>query len=422
MDIAVSIFPLFILLLLSAFFSGAETALFSLSKVQKKKLERKGSRESSIVLSLLERPRKLLITIVIGNITVNTLSSAFATSLCLAIFGTYGIGVAVPVMTILLLIFGELSPKVFAVTHNEAYSFFVCRPLELMSRVLVIPIRIVKFLTDAVIDFLAPMSTAGEKTLTSNEFEMLFKLGAEAGEVRNREKELVGDIFEFEETLVREVMTPRGKIDGIKAGLPYEETVTIVRACRSARMPVYREDIDDVFAILDTKQFLLSGSESIDEFCVEPFFIPESRRVKALLEDFRERAISMAIALDEYGGVAGIVSLEDIMEELFGEVYDENEPAEVPILTVADDCFRISGKADIDDVSEETGVSLSGDNDEYDTVAGFCMAQIGRIPREGEVFVYEGYRFRILKTARRTVFEVLMSRTAESKAGESVKW
>jgi CBS domain containing-hemolysin-like protein len=396
-------------LLLSAFFSGAETSLFSLSKLQKKKLERKATRGALTALALLEQPRKLLITILIGNVTVNTLSSIFATSLCLALFGDYGIGVAVPVMTILLLIFGELSPKVFAFTNSERFSVVVAMPLKKLSFILAIPIKLIHFLTDSIINFLAPLNFPTPNSLTSNEFEMLFKLGAEAGEVRTRERKLVGDIFDFEETVVREVMTPRVEIDALKAGSSLKSFVSQINQARSARMPVYSEDIDDIYAILDTKRFLLSEQESIEPFCSVPFFVPESKRVKSLFQDFRERAISIAVVLDEYGGVVGIISLEDILEELFGEVYDENEPAEVPVKALESGGFRLLGKADIDDVLEETGISLSSEEDEYDTVAGFCMARIGRIPREGEEFVYEGYTFRVLKTARRTVFEVRMT-------------
>lgn len=409
MSISTSLFILFLLLILSAFFSGAETSLFSLSKVQKKKLERKGTKEAMTVLGLLEKPRKLLITILIGNVSVNTLSSIFATSLCLALFGDYGLGIAVPVMTILLLIFGELSPKVFAVTNSERFSVVVAGPLKRLSFILAFPIKLIHFLTNAIINFLAPLNSLTPKSLTSNEFEMLFKLGAEAGEVRKRERKLVGDIFEFEETVVREVMTPRVEIDALKAGSSLKVLVSQINHSRSARMPVYREDIDDVYSILDTKQFLLSEQNSIESFCSVPFFVPESKRVKALFQDFRERAISIAVVLDEYGGVVGIISLEDILEELFGEVYDENEPAEVPVIALENGGFRLLGKADIDDVFEETGLSLSSEEDEYDTVAGFCMASIGRIPREGEEFVYGGYTFRVLKTARRTVFEVSMT-------------
>ena len=189
-------------------------------------------------------------------------------------------------MTVLLLIFGELSPKVFAVTNSERFSLAVASPLERLAKVLALSIKLIQFLTNAIIEFLAPLNSLAPNSLTSNEFEMLFKLGAEAGEVRKRERKLVGDIFEFEETVVREVMTPSVEIDALKAGSSLETLVSLINRSRSARMPVYREHIDDVFSILDTKQFLLSGEKSIDSYCSDPFFVPESRRVKSLLQDF----------------------------------------------------------------------------------------------------------------------------------------
>jgi len=412
--IVTNLFILVLLLLFSAFFSGSETALFGLSKIQRKKLERNDDLASKSVVSLLETPRKLLITIVIGNVSVNTLSSSFVTAVSLGIFGSYGLGVAVPLMTVLLLIFGELSPKVFAITNSEKFSLAVARPIKWLSKVLVLPIKFLQFITDAMIDFFAPSTSAREKSLTVDEFEMLFKIGVETGEVQQRESELVDDIFEFEETVVREVMTPRGEVDAIKATESVEEAIKQIRLARSARMPLCHDDIDDIYAIVDTKKFLLSGEKSYEAFCDTPFFVPESKRVKAVLQDFREKAIAMAVVLDEYGGVAGIITLEDVLEELFGEVYDEDEPGEQLVETVDKNNFKLLGKAHIDDVAQATGLSLSGEDDEYDTIAGFCMAQIGRLPKQGESFLYEGYTFRILKTAKRTVFEVLMTTGDES--------
>ena len=331
MNVTTSLLFLFVLLLFSGFFSGSETALFALSKLQRKRLERQGRKGSRRVIELLAAPKRLLITILIGNMSVNTLSSATATALCLALFGDAGIGIAVPAMTILLLIFGELTPKVFAVRNSEAFSLRVAHPLSAFGKLVSLPVAVVEPLTDVVIEFLAPAHLKAEPAVTKGELEVLVQMGEEAGEVRQREKELVDYIFEFQETVVREVMTPRVEIDGIKGDWPAEKVREAIRSSRSARMPVYQKEIDDIDGILYTKRYLLSGQDEISDFIEEPYFIPESKKIQALLQDFREKALSIAVVLDEYGGVVGLVTLEDLLEEIFGEVYDEDEQDEVEI-------------------------------------------------------------------------------------------
>ena len=409
MDVSISLVFLAILLVFSGFFSGSETALFALSKLQRRRLERQGGSGSGRVLSLLARPKRLLITILIGNMSVNTLSSATATALCLALFGDAGIGVAVPAMTILLLIFGELTPKVFAVRNCEKFSLRVSRPLSAFGKLVALPVAIVEPLTDVVIEFLAPAQKKNEPSVTKDELEVLVQMGEEAGEVRHREKELVDYIFEFQETVVREVMTPRVEIDGVKGEWSAEKICEAIRSSRSACMPVYHKDLDDIDGILYTKRYLLSGQEEIGPYVEKPYFIPESKKIQALLQDFREKALSIAIVLDEYGGVVGLVTLEDLLEEIFGEVYDENETDEEEIRENEDGTYRILGRAPIDDVSETLGVQLADEDEDYDTIAGFCLARLGRIAWRGDEIREEGFRFRVTKTVKRRIVEVMVS-------------
>ena len=422
MDVTTSLLFLGILLLLSGFFSGSETALFALSKLQRKRLERQGRDGSHRVLELLSAPKRLLITILIGNMSVNTLSSATATALCLALFGDAGIGIAVPAMTILLLIFGELTPKVFAVRNCEAFSLRVSSPLSAFGKLVSLPVAIVEPLTDVVIEFLAPAHLKAEPAVTKDELEVLVQMGEEAGEVRQREKELVDYIFEFQETVVREVMTPRVEMDGIKGDWPAEKIRAAIRSSRSARMPVYQKEIDDIDGILYTKRYLLSGQDEIKDYIEKPYFIPESKKIQALLQDFREKALSIAIVLDEYGGVVGLVTLEDLLEEIFGEVYDEDEQYEEEIRLFEDGSYKVRGQTSIDDVSETLGIQLVDDEEEeYDTIAGFCLAHLGRIAWRGDEFQAHGHRFRITKTVKRRIVEVAIISLSPQVKGQGEK-
>jgi len=405
-DATTSLLFMAVLLVLSGFFSGSETALFALTKLQRRRLEREHHGQARLVTAMLAAPKRLLITILIGNMTVNTLSSATATALCLALFADAGLGVAVPAMTILLLIFGELTPKVFAVRNSEAFSLRVVRPLSWFGRLVSVPVAVVEPLTDAVIEFLAPVKQKTEPAVTRRELEVLVKMGEEAGEVRSREKELVDYIFEFQETVVREVMTPRVEIDGIKRTWSPDKVRRAIRESRSARMPVYNKDLDDIDGILTTKRYLLSGQDDIAPFVEKPYFIPASKRIQSLLQDFRSRGLTIAIVLDEYGGVVGLVTLEDLLEELFGEVYDEDEQDEEEIRAVDDGSFRLRGSVDLDDVAEALGTSLCTDEDEYDTIAGFCLAHLGRLAGRGDEFRSHGWIFRVTKTFKRRIVEL----------------
>jgi len=398
---------LLVLLCLSGFFSGSETALFSLSKIQRRRLERRSDRSAKRVSRLLAKPKRLLVTILLGNMSVNTLSSATATALCLAAFGDVGIGVAVPVMTLLLLIFGELTPKVLAVRNAEAFSLWIARPLEAFGRLVSWPSAVLEALTDSMIETLAPVRGVVEPVVTVDELSVLMKMGAEAGELETREKELVDYIFEFQETVVREVMTPRVEIDGVKNGWSVDKVCEVIRSNRSARVPVFTESFDDIYGILHARRYLLSKSDAIEPFIDDAYFVPEGKKVHDLLQDFRERSIKMAIVLDEHGGVVGLVTLEDLLEEIFGEVYDEDDEEENRIVEHSDGSYSFAGDAPIDDVSECLGVDLTGDESDYDTIAGCCMAYLGRIPRRGDSITIDGWELEIARVAKRRILEVV---------------
>ena len=408
MDVTTNLIFLILLLLLSGFFSGSETALFALGKLQRRRLERSQERSSKDVLRLLSNPKRLLITILIGNMSVNTLSSATATALCLALFGDAGLGVAVPVMTVLLLIFGELTPKVFAVRNSELFSRRVSRPLLFFGKAMSFLVSLLEVLTDAIIEFLAPSRTKTEPSVTRDELAVLLQMGEEAGELRRREKELIDYIFDFQETIVREVMTPRVEILGLKRSWSPRKMKEVIKECRSARMPVYHKDLDDIDGILYTKDFLLSSSDRVEEFIHEVYFIPETKKVQNLLQDFRERALSIAIVLDEYGAVVGLVTLEDLLEEIFGEVYDEDEQSKEEIRKLEDGRFKFKGGTSTDDVAEVLGIEIidEGEDEDYDTIAGFCLAKLGRIARKGDQFSVNGWRFKVSKTFKRRIVEL----------------
>lgn len=393
-----------LLLLGSGFFSGSETALFGLSRLRRKALERRGEGAAARVLELLKHPRRLLITILIGNTFVNVALSALGTTVAdRLVGGGNSLGVAITVVTLLLLVVGEVLPKVLAVRYGETFSLTVAPNMDRFRRLVAPVTRAFESLTQALLRRL-PRQDKGE-VLEEGELVTLLKIGAERGEIGTGEADLVRGILALRGSEALEVMTPRVELDALRWEPAPEDLADAVRTLGRQRVPVYGEDIDDLKGIFEARSFLLAGRDANPEdFVARPYMIPEGKKLADLLEDFQTRGVQVAMVLDEYGGVSGLITLEDILEEIFGEVYDPGDEVEVrPI----EDGFRILGKASLEDVGETLGIDFEDEEeDEVATMGGFVMSQLGRLPRRGDVAAYEGWHFEVAHVLRRRVMAV----------------
>jgi CBS domain containing-hemolysin-like protein len=406
------------LLLGSGFFSGSETALFGLSRLRRKALERRGEGAAARVLELLRQPRLLLITILIGNTFVNVALSALGTTVAdRLVGGGRGLGVAIAVVTLLLLVVGEVLPKVLAVRYGETFSLTVAPALDRFRRLVAPLTRAFEAITQALLRRL-PRQDAREN-LDEGELVTLLKIGAERGEIQTGEADLVKGILALRGTEAREVMTPRVELHALRWEPPPEDLAASIRRLGHQRVPVYGEDIDDLRGVLEARAFLLAGREALPEdFLARPYMIPEGKKLADLLEDFRSRGVQVAIVLDEYGGVSGLITLEDVLEEIFGEVFDPGDEVEV---RPTEDGFRILGKASLEDVGETLGIDFEEDEeDEVATVGGFVMSQLGRLPRRGDVATYEGWNFRVAHVLRRRVMAVEVLPVPGQSFGEAM--
>ena len=379
----IDVIVLIALIFLSGFFSSAETALFSISRTRAIHLAKREERWSTLVKRMKDNPHRLLSTILIGNNVVNVGAAALATVLTLKIVPNYAVGLATGGMTILILIFGEVFPKSIATRNNL-----------LIARLTIYPIYWLSLLFWPLIwfmNFIPHLTGKIKKTPAATEEELMtfVEVVEEEGEIKEEEKELIENIFEFDDTSASEIMTPRGDMFVIEADheLNLEEIVN----SGFTRIPVIQEDIDHVIGIVNIKDLFLhhlTSGERIDARMImtPPYFVPENKKLDSLMQQFKKRKNHIAIVVDEHGGVSGLITLEDALEELVGEITDESDKEEPYIVKNKDGGWVVLGKTDIEDVNEIIGMEIP-DLKDYDTFSGYVLHEIGRIPREKEQLV-----------------------------------
>lgn len=386
---------LIVLLVLSGFFSSSETALFSISRSKARHLAKLPGKANALIKKMKDDPHRLLSTILIGNNAVNVAASAIAARLAIDLFKDYNIGAASSyaigavtlIMTFLILVFGEVIPKSTATRNSVLIARMVIYPIYWCS-ILFRPI--VVFL-----DFIPKITGKIKQTpsVTEEELMTFVEVVEEEGEIKEQEKELIHNIFEFDDTNASEIMTPRADMFVIDADEPLD--LKVIAESGFTRIPVIEETIDNVVGILNVKDLLAyhaKGASVIDvrQAMRPPYFVPEHKKLDSLLGQFKKRKTHMAIVVDEHGGVSGLITLEDAIEELVGEIRDETDKEEPHIIRQKNKDWIVLGKTDIDEVNEKIGMGIP-DSADYDTFSGYVLEKIGRIPSENEKFIIEGF-------------------------------
>ena len=411
-----SLILLFFLFCCSAFFSGSETALFSLNPIRIQHLEKEGSHTAAIVRKLLHHPSKLLVTILIGNEVVNIFASSTAASLCVRFLGEEVGPVAATVgMTLLLLIFGEVTPKTFAVQNPQKYAFFACRPLLLFSKV-IFPIRIVLTgIADTILRLIGGARKSHERLLTGQEFRTLLDVSEREGVVETSERKMIDNLFDFSEMSVKEIMIPRTDMFCFSLSDTFEEIIAKCRTELYARVPVYEDTIDHIIGVVYVKDLLPFFHRDhqdfhLDKVLRDAYFIPESKKVQELLKDFQEKKTHIAIVVDEYGGTSGIVCLEDILEEIVGEISDEFDTEEAPWFHPVEENRRytINAMMHIHEFNQLFGTDFSPEY--YGTVGGLLLDQLGKVPQKGDAVTIDSLTLTVNKVRNIRILEILVER------------
>ena len=353
------------------------------------------------VVSLLSDPHKLLITIVAGNTLVNIAASSIVSEIFYKAFGEQGVGYSFLATICILLICGEVTPKVFALANAVNYAFFASLPLKFFEK-LFNPLRM--FLTRIAYGIVRGLgiNVSPEKPrITEQEIRSLFRMGKKKGVVKEMERDMIESILEFKDLNAADIMTPRIDIVALDIGESREELVKQVKDAQFSRIPVYVHSPDNIVGVVYTKEFLIHSDIPVRDLVRRAFFVPETKRVDDLLEEMQRRHDHMAVVTDEYGVTSGIVTIEDILEEIVGEISDELDFEAPKIRKIDHRSFEVLGKTHIDEVNEEVGLTIK--TEEVDTIGGYVIMILGKIPQAGDTLEVNGYKITVKDVSKNRI-------------------
>jgi len=381
---------LVLLLSASAFFSSAETALMTSNKLRIRNLAENGDKRAEKVLEITANTDKMLSAILIGNNIVNLSASALSTTLTLKLFGSSLVGVATGVLTFLILVFGEITPKNVASKNAEDMALKYIGIISILVIVLTPAIYIVNKVAGIVISLFIK-NNDDNNMVTEDELRAMVEVSHEDGVIEKEEKKMIVNVVDFGDTVAGDIMLPRVDMVMVSVESSYGEILKIFREERYTRIPVYEESPDNVIGILNVKDFLLIEDKenfSVKEHLREPLYTYEYKKTSSLMVDMRKTGANIVIVLDEYGTTVGLITLEDMLEEIVGEIRDEFDADEDEGITkISETEYLIDGSTNLDDVNDRIGLELS--SEEYESIGGIIMEKLGRLPVEGEVITFD---------------------------------
>lgn len=402
-----------VLLLLSAFFSSTETAFSSVSKIRLKNLADNGNKKAKTALYVAERYSKALTTILVGNNIVNIANSALATVFFVNIFGeAQGTVISTVVITIVVLIFGEVLPKNIAIDNAEKICITFAPVLKFLM-VLLTPLSIILMGINKLYKKLAINSNHQEPSVTEDELKYIIESIEEEGVLEQQESELVQSALEFDEKTAEEILTPRVDMVAIDIDDPVEEITELVLKERYSRIPVYRDNIDKIIGVLHTRDYLealINNNEkpNIEAMLQPAHFIYKTKKLSALLADFKYNKIHLAVVTDDYGGILGIVTMEDLLEQIVGEIWDEDEEVEKMSLKISDNKYEVSGDMPISDMLELFDKPTKYIETESNSVGGWALEQLANIPEPGEQFTYKELEITIREVLDQRILSMII--------------
>ena len=348
-----------------------------------------GDKRAARVLRVTGNPGKMLSAILIGNNIVNLSASSISTSLAIHLFGNTGAGIATGILTFLILIFGEVTPKTMATIKADSMSLTAAAPIGFLMKILTPVIFIINKLSLGLMFLLHVNIKDAQKKMTEEELRTIVDVSQENGVIEHEERDMIHNLFDFGDAEAKEIMVPRIDMTFVQADATYQEVLDIFRQDMFTRLPVYEDSTDNVIGIINMKDFLLQNDTpefSVRNLLREPYFTYEHKNTADLFLEMRKSSISLAIVLDEYGVTAGLITLEDLLEEIVGEIRDEYDADEEDDITrISDREFYVLGSANLNDVSE--ALSLHFTSDDYDTIGGYCLGLLDHLPEKNEIIL-----------------------------------
>lgn len=400
---------LLILLALSAFFSSNETALMSVNKIRLRSLADEGNKRAAMALDILENQTpKLLSAILIGNNIVNISASSLATTLAYS-FGGYMVSIVTVILTVLILIFGEITPKNYATINSEKITLRYIPVFKFLMTIMTPVIFIINLFSRGVMRLMRVDPDAASKAMTEEELRTIVDVSHEDGVIESDEKEMIYNVFDLGDATAKDIMVPRVHVTFADVESTYDELIEIFREDKFTRLPVYKDSQNNIVGIINMKDLLLYDKNEefvIDRFLRKPHFTYETKSISDLLVEMKDSTFNIAIVLDEYGDMAGLITLEDILEEIVGEIHDEYDEKEDELVQkISDREYIIEGSMHLDDVNDHLNTEL--DSEDYDSLGGFIIEHLDRLPVAGdEVITEEGIRLIVEKLDKNRIEKV----------------
>src|SRR5574341_560925 len=432
----IELFVIFLLILVNGFFAASEIALISLRKSRVRHLVKTGSAAAKRVQKLQEEPERFLATVQIGVTLVGTLASvlggviaveriepvlsAVSVGFISRAAEPLAVGVVVTMITYITLVAGELAPKSLAIRYSEQIAFFTAAPIDALARMFRWVLRILNVSNNLVLRLFHIPAQEEPSLVSEDEVKYLVREGRKHGVFEPSEEDLIHSVFRFTDTVVKEVMVPRTEITAVEAGSDADTVLRTMNEKGFSRLPVYSESIDNVVGVVYLKDILALHMENrpfqLDQVLRKPYIVPPNKNVSVLLREMREKRIHLALVGDEYGGTDGLVTMEDLIEEIVGDIRDEQEKVLREIEEIAANRYIVDGKTDIGKVNEKLGATLP--EDEFETIGGFVLGLFGRLPAEGDQVRYENMMFTVLRLRKNRISRIrVLKYTAESPDG-----
>ena len=403
------------LLVLSALFSSSETALTTVNRIRIRTLAGQGDKRAMTLLAVLQNPEKMLSVILIGNNVVNLYASSLATTVTLSLFGSKLVGVATGILTLAVLVFGEVAPKTMASRNAEQIALRAAGPVKCLMWLFTPLVFVVNNLARLVMKLFGADRPGKRELMTAEELRTIVQVGHEDGVIENSERKMIDNVFDFGDRSARDIMIPRIDMTCIDMEAGYDELMEVVREEKYTRIPVYKESADTIVGILNIKDLLFRAQDKpfrIAELMRKPLFTYEQKKTSELMVEMRKNYTNLAIVLDEYGVTAGMVTMEDILEEIVGEIRDEyDRDEEKSIRRIAPNTYLIEGNVKIDDVNEVLQLHLA--SEDYESIGGYVLEQLEHFPKEGECVTKGGISFTVTRMDQTRIAEVKLSLAPE---------
>lgn len=421
-NIILSFVGLLALVIVSALTSATETAVTSVNRIKIKQKAEEGLSSAKILENLLTHPGRFLATVLFLNNLVNIAAAAMATRTAERVGLPYPAAIATGVMTFIILVFGELSPKTLAVQKADTLALALAKPLNIIDKFFYPLVRILIIIANLLLTPFGIKTMRQGPFVTEDEIRTMVSVGEEEGVIQEEEREMIDSIFEFGDTIVKEVMVPRMDVVSAEKNTPVSKILRLVLHEGFSRIPIYEKTIDNVIGVVYARDLLLHYSKGEPDFplskLIRPaYYVPETKKVIDLLKELQRRKTHMAIVVDEYGGTAGVITIEDLLEEIVGEIFDEYDLEEVLIEQIDDNNIRVDAKVDLDEINEILGIDLP--EAEYESIGGFVFDLFGKIPAAGEKIDYNNLTFTVEQVVRRRISKILITKRIEETHEEN---